>query len=215
MVRTLLNDKLWEKFKRALKYVGCRISRSTRPTVEGILWYLRTGSPWWELPREFGKWDSVYSRFSEWSKSGKLLKVFRELRQDPDFEWISMDSTSVKVHQHALTGPGDDRSCISSSRGGKNTKIHAVVDAHGNPVELCLSSGSEHDMIKAPELVRCCTQAEAVLADKAYDANSLRSQIEKQHAVAVIPLKKTESKNSILIATSTKRDIKWKTSSNG
>lgn len=210
-VRTILDDRLWEKFRNALKYVRCRILRSTRMTVEGILWHLRTGSPWRDLPRCFGKWEAVYSRFSEWSESGKLLKLFKELRRDPDFEWISIDSTSIKVHQHACGG-GEDAKSVGTSRGGKNTKLHAVVDALGNPVHLELGPGNEHDSVKSPSLIGNSFGAENILADKAYDADELRKLIDDQHATAVIPLKKTVSNNLISTKTSTSLVIRSKIS---
>ena len=122
-VRTILNDEIWEKFSSAMKVAGMRISASTKRIMEGVFWYLRTGSPWRDLPLEFGNWKTAYSRFNRWSKNGKLYKVFKELQDDPDFEWVSIDSTSIKVHQHA-SGGGEDTSSIGKSRGGRNTKSH-------------------------------------------------------------------------------------------
>ena len=211
-VRTILDDRLWEKFRKALKFVRCRISKQTRMTVEGILWYLRTGSPWRDLPLCFGNWEAVYSRFNEWSHSGKLLKLFKELRNDPDFEWISIDGTNIRVHQHG-TGGGADAKCVGTSRGGRNTKLHAAVDALGNPISLAIGPGNEHDSVKGPELIRSCSEAENIIADKAYDSNSLRKIIEEQHSAAVIPLKKTVSKNLISTATCTKHVIRSRISS--
>ena len=203
IARTMLDDGLWGKFRRALKFVGCRVGKQSRRTVEGILWYLRTGSPWRDLPLYFGKWQAVYSRFNEWARSGKLLKLFKELRSDHDFEWISIDGTSIKVHQHG-TGGGAEASCVGYSRGGRNTKLHAVVDALGNPIHLTIGPGNEHDSVKAPELLQSSSKADNVLADKAYDSDSIRELIKSQHSTAVIPLKKTVSKNLISTQTCTK-----------
>jgi len=67
MVRMILTDSQWNKLKKALKFAKCRISKSTSLTLEGIFWYLRTDSPWRDLPAEFGKWQTIYSCFNEWS----------------------------------------------------------------------------------------------------------------------------------------------------
>ncbi len=209
-VRTMLDDRLWEKFRSALKFARCRISRSTRPTVEGILWYLRTGSPWRDLPRQFGKWDNVYSRFNSWSHSGKLLKIFKELRADPDFEWISIDSTSIKVHQHGCGG-GNDASCIGMSRGGRNTKLHVAVDALGNPIHLEIGPGNEHDSKRAANLIDGSFPAESILADKAYDSDAIRKQVMNCSATAVIPLKKTAKSGMSSTRSSTAPDIRLRT----
>jgi transposase len=71
--RTMLNDTLWQKIEYALRKAKCRMVKGTRETVEGILWHLRTGSPWRDLPPEFGKWNTVYTRFNSWASEGKLF----------------------------------------------------------------------------------------------------------------------------------------------
>lgn len=212
MPRLVLDDACWEKLRKALKFAKCRVSSNTRNTMEAIFWYLRTGSPWRDLPHQFGKWQAVYSRFNEWSTSGKLLKIFNELKGDPDFEWISIDATCIKVHQHG-SGGGKEAACVGTSKGGRNTKLHAVTDALGNPIQLCLAPGNEHDSQKAQELLNSSASAEAVLADKAYDSDGIRKQIADQCSIAVIPLKKTE--NSLLTSTETctKPDIRLRISS--
>ena len=209
-VRTILNDEIWDKFRSAMKVAGMRISASTKRIMEGIFWYLRTGSPWRDLPLEFGNWKTAYSRFNRWSKNGKLYKVFKELQDDPDFEWVSIDSTSIKVHQHA-SGGAEDTSSIGKSRGGRNIKVHASVDALGNVVDVFLGAGNRHDIVAAPKLIKGCSKADIILADKAYDSDAIRKLISLQHSEAVIPIKKTEKRKSILTSTSTACVIKLRT----
>ena len=69
--------------------------------VEAVLWVGRTGSPWRDLPVEFGPWNSAYVRFARWSDKQVWHKVFVVLRQDADFEEVFLDSTVVRAHQHA------------------------------------------------------------------------------------------------------------------
>jgi len=74
---------------------------------------------------------------------------------------------------------------IGRSRGGATTKIHALVDADGNPVRLVLSEGNEHDIKQAPGLLRSVRKA-YVVADKAYDSDELRKQLRTQRCRPVI-----------------------------
>ena len=65
------------------------------------MWIARTGSQWRHLPDEYGKWNSVFRRFSRWSIKGVWHRVFEAMSDDPDFEYLIIDSTIVRAHQHA------------------------------------------------------------------------------------------------------------------
>lgn len=79
---------------------------------------------------------------------------------------------------------------IGRTRGGLNTKIHAVVDGLGNPVELFLSPGNDHDAAHAIELLdRVAIEGSNVLGDRAYDSDTILEYLERRKAVAVIPSK--------------------------
>ena len=54
--------------------------------MEGVLWIVRTGSPWRDLPEAFGDWNSVFRRFSRWSIKGVWWRIFEAMSDDPDFE---------------------------------------------------------------------------------------------------------------------------------
>ena len=66
-----------------------------------VLWIVRTGAQWRQLPEYYGSWKTVYSRFCKWHDNETLLKIFEILCEDADMENISLDSTFVKVHQQA------------------------------------------------------------------------------------------------------------------
>jgi len=104
MTRTILTDKLWKKLQPTLPpergYWG-RPSRSHREIIEGILWVLRTGAPWRDLPPKFGPWESVYTRFSRWTANGVWDQIWATLRDDIDHENYSIDGSNVKAHQDA------------------------------------------------------------------------------------------------------------------
>jgi transposase len=79
---------------------------NNRLFVEAVLWIARTGSPWRDLPAEFGKWFSVYTRFWRWSQRGVWERVFKALSDDPDFEYVMIDGTICRVHQHGAGAKG-------------------------------------------------------------------------------------------------------------
>lgn len=77
-----------------------RTAADNRLFIDAVLWIARTGAPWPDLPERFGKYNSVFQRFNRWAKNGVWARVFEEL-QDPDLEWLMLDSTTVRAHQHA------------------------------------------------------------------------------------------------------------------
>jgi putative transposase len=83
---------------------------NNRIFVEAFLWIARTGSPWRDLPAQFGKWNSIFVRFNRGSKTGVWQRIFAALSDDPDFEYLIIDSTIVRAHQHAAGAKGDSKS---------------------------------------------------------------------------------------------------------
>jgi transposase len=81
---------------------GCTAA-DNRLFVEAVLWIVRTGSPWRDLPAEFGLWNSVYMRFARWSRAGVWQRVFAQLSQEADLREIYLDSAIVRAHQHAAS----------------------------------------------------------------------------------------------------------------
>ena len=80
---------------------GGRPPKPHRPNVEAMLWILRTGAPWRDLPSAYGPWESVYTRFSRWSQSGVLARLFAALSRERDDEGYLIDATIVRAHQDA------------------------------------------------------------------------------------------------------------------
>jgi transposase len=151
------------------------------------VWYVaKTGIPWRDLPERFGKWDTVFQRFNRWCKKGVWQRVFEEV-QDPDLEWLMIDSTVIRAHHHAAgMNGGKDNQALGRSRGGFGTKIHLAVDSLGNPVSVELSPGQDADVTHAEKLLGS-HQPEAVLGDKGYDSDAFVAAVEKRGAEAVIP----------------------------
>ncbi len=82
-----------------------------RLTLEGILYRMRTGTPWRDLPSEFGKWNSVFQRFNVGSKKGVLQLIFKGLSGTADTEWLFIDGSIARAHQHSAgAASGEDES---------------------------------------------------------------------------------------------------------
>jgi len=154
--------------------------------VNAILWVLRSGAPWRDLPEHYPKWKSVHTRFLRWSKRGVWERVLDTLAAEPDDELAIVDASIVRVHQDAVGGKKNGTEQIGRSRGGPSTKIHAVVDGLGNPTKIKLTEGQVHDVTQAPEMLKNARNTR-VLADKGYDSNAVVAQIESQGSQAVIP----------------------------
>jgi transposase len=137
--------------------------------------------------RLFGQWHNVFQRFNRWCKKGVFTRIFEVLR-DPDLEVLMLDSTVIRAHQHSAGQKNStpEQEQLGRSRGGVGTKIHVAVDGLGKPTRIILSPGQDHDVTKAPDLIRD-SEADKVIADKAYDSDALIDQIKAQGATPVIP----------------------------
>jgi putative transposase len=104
-----LSDSQWERVEGLLPgKIGDpgRSGRDNRQFVDGVLWVLRSGARWHDLPERYGKWKTVHTRFSRWAKTGVWERVFAALIRDRDNQYLMLDTTLVRAHQQAATGKG-------------------------------------------------------------------------------------------------------------
>jgi transposase len=160
-----------------------------RKIVEGILYRMRVGCPWRDLPSIFGCWNSVYQQFNRWSSKNKLIQIFKSLVNNPDLEWEFIDGSIVKAHQHSAGAAGDENQAIGKSVAGNTTKIHMAVDACGFPIDFEITGGEVHDVKVAPEFFAKLPDSDYMIADKGYDSEELREIIREKSSTPIIPRK--------------------------
>ena len=121
-------------------------------------------------------------------------QIFFSLRGDVDSEWIFVDGSYVRAHQHASGARRGAERAIGRSRGGLTTKIHMACDAHGNPIDFEITGGEVHDVKAAPEIIRKLDKAEHLVGDKGYDSEEIREQVRAKGINPVIPRKSNSKK---------------------
>ena len=115
-----IKDEIWNKLEGHLpgkRGVWGGIAKDNRTFINAVMWIFRTGAPWRDLPPDYGDWKNVHRRFCRWRDKGiweDLLDIFIN---DPDFEWLMIDSTFVKTHKAGLGAKGGSQG-VSRTKGG-------------------------------------------------------------------------------------------------
>ena len=104
-----LSNAQWDRIEGFLPgrqgWVGVT-AKDNRNFVNGVLWVLRSGAQWKDLPAQFGNWKSMHKRFTRWARSGIWQRIFQVLLDDPDNRHVMIDSTIVRAHQQSACGKG-------------------------------------------------------------------------------------------------------------
>ncbi|MEV2333114.1 IS5 family transposase [Paenibacillus larvae] len=115
-----LRDDQWNEIKDVLpperKTQGGRPAKDNRQMLNAMLWVIRSGAPWRDLPEYYGPWQSVYTRFRRWEKAGVFDRMLDVLSADPDDESVMLDASIIRVHQHGAGAKGGSNSKASAGR---------------------------------------------------------------------------------------------------
>ena len=191
--RAELTDYEWQVLYDLLEnnhrvYVGS--AEKCRRFLNAVLWILRSGTQWRLLPVSFGKWNKVFKRFSRWCKLGIWQGLHKGCCQEPDLQQVLVDSTITRAHPCAAGAASSNAGAeaLGRSKGGFTTKIHAVTDALGNPLDFILTGGQASDVGQAASLLQLTPAgAEALLGDKGYDSDAFILAIKERGMSAAIP----------------------------
>ena len=154
--------------------------------VEAMIFRLRTGCPWRDLPEIFGSWRSVYTRWRRWNQLGVWDSVLRWLRPCAEGQLRHLDATHIKLHQDGANPIGGQ--CfqgIGRTKGGLNTKLTALVDGRGRALQVRVDPGQRSDFRIAESIVP--PAGKRVIADKGYDSARLRAHFTCGGAQTGIP----------------------------
>lgn len=182
------------KFLVTIKGIHKKDITRLRLFIEAIYYICRSGCQWRLLPFYYGNWRAIHKRFKTWSNRNIWEKLFESFKQEPDMEWVSIDSTIVRAHA-CSAGYGknsQEKEGLGRSKGGFTTKIHALVDALGNPLKFSLTAGQRHDITQAIYLTGNVFDI-TLLADTAYYADHFITRFEQRPC---IPSRKNSKKPS-------------------
>jgi transposase len=187
-----------------------------RVVIDGILWVLHTGAPWRDLPRPtYGPWQTVYERFSRWTKDGTWGRLLEALhaRLDAagkiDWDLFCIDGSSVRAGRAAAGASPTDGTAdepldhaLGRSRGGFGTKIHLVCDGRGLPMAVTVTAGQRHEStqfeavmgrVRVPGRVgRPRRRPRRLAGDKGYSYPRIRRYLRRRGIKAVIPTRKDQ-----------------------
>ena len=120
MRRHELSEDEWRALKPLLVRVGPGRppKLSDRRFFNAVLWKVKTGAPWRDVPPRFGTWNAIYRRFRRWATAGRFKTLFEALQIEVDDNWNAIDGSYVRAHQHAAGG-----------KGGPRNKLLALLEA--------------------------------------------------------------------------------------
>ena len=119
-----ISDKVWELLEPHLPGrhgSSGRNAKDNRKFINAVIWILRTGAPWRDLPPEYGDWKNTNRRFCRWRDKGVWEKLFNIFVQNPDFEWLMIDASYIKVHPHAAGAVGGNQD-MGRTKGGSTQR---------------------------------------------------------------------------------------------
>jgi transposase len=191
-----LSEYEWSVIKPMLPNKSRGIPRADdRRILSGIFWILRSGAPWRDLPDNYGPHTTCYNRFVRWRRAGIWDQIMEALAKSYDAGVQMIDTSVVRVHRHGACVAGNKQQQMGRSRGGLSSKIHAVVDTNGLPVQLGLTPGEAHDNRLCSILLTGLHPRTMLLADRAYDADWIRTLASQQGAWANIPPKSSRKES--------------------
>lgn len=115
-----ISDKAWNILSPHLPGKTGSVGRpatDNRLFINAVFWILRTGAPWRDLPPDYGDWKNTQRCFCRWRDRGVWERLLDSLIDDPDYEWLMIDASHIKVHPHAAGAKGGNQD-MSRTKGG-------------------------------------------------------------------------------------------------
>ena len=160
-----MSDAVWERLRPHLPGGEGKQGRpayDNRRFSDAVYWILRTGSPWRDLPPDYGDWKNTHRRLCRWRDQGVWEGLLEAVMDEPDFEWLMIDASYIKAHPHSAGARGGNQS-IARTKGGSTASCNIAIDSHGMPVRLTVTGGTVADSSQALSLIEGI-EAECLLA---------------------------------------------------
>ena len=164
-----------------VKWRGGRPPMELEKILEGIFHRLRNAGPWRDFPAEYGSWRTLYGWYQWFAQRGIMLRIFRLVAKAARGKLRLVDGTFIPVHQCASNPRGGAQGQqMGKTKGGRNTKLMAMVEGQGLPVALILVPGQAYEGKYVVELItqEGSSQHLIIVGDKAYDDDKLRAKVE-------------------------------------
>lgn len=189
-----LTDEQWEILEPLIPDPAQRIETRGAPAtdrralLDGIVWILRTGSPWADLPRDYPPKSTVHRWFQRWIVEGVFDRIVARLAADLyalgdlDLAECFIDGTFAPAKQGG--------EAVGKTKRGKGTKIMGIVEAHGLPVSVLIASATPHEVTLAEATVAACVVEEVpehLIGDKAYDSDGLDANLAARGIEMIAP----------------------------
>ncbi|WPV63877.1 MULTISPECIES: IS5 family transposase [unclassified Chitinophaga] len=200
--RENLTDDQWALIKPLIPIVPVREHGKGRPRIHsdrevlnGILWVLRTGASWIDLPGRFPSGSTCFRRFSSWSKSGVFRKILETLAQDLetrggiDLSECFIDGTFAVAKKGAQE--------FGKTKRGKGTKLMVITDANGLPLAVHTTSASPHEVTLVEATINetfTVGQPTRIIGDRAYDSDPLDDKLALKGVELIAPHKNNRVK---------------------
>src|SRR5258706_7517730 len=183
-----LSDEQWARIEPHLPTDVRGVERADdRRVISGIVQVLKCGCRWCDCPEAYGPPTTIYNRFVRWARRGIWAVPGagweRAIRRHADDRFHARQSAPLGSGRKR----GEQKQAVGRSRGGRNTKIHALADAKGRLIAILLTGGEAHDCPIAERLIRRVKPSKRELGDKAYDSAELRDELHERGTKPVIP----------------------------
>ena len=169
-----------------------------RRVLSGIIFINRNGLRWCDAPREYGPPKTLYNRWKRWSDKGVFARMMAGLAAEGAETQDHHDRRDLSESApHGLEPAGQKGGrgrLIGRTKGGMNTKLHAVTDAKGRPIRFFMSAGQVSDYTGAAALLSSLPKADWLLGDRGYDADWFREALKDKGISACIPGRKSRKK---------------------
>jgi len=168
-----------------------------RAVLNGILWILRTGAPWADIPDRYPSYQTCHRRFQQWVRSGawrSILEVLAQALHDEgylDLQEAFIDGSFAPAKQGGA--------CVGKTKRGKGSKIMAIADRHGLPVAVHIESATPHEvrLVHATLAARFVRQLpRRLIGDNAYESDRLDAELAGRGVELIAPHRTTRKQRT-------------------